>query len=235
MPFGYLILVAQVFLIRYTLHMGITAIVTALVGVFLKEWESLYEIFAQLFSFSFHKKQGMYEIIDYDSTLELSATGKTATFLKRQKVEFLQDNIISFQDFAWGEGEMFDNYKCSPGVVADRYFVGDRWNILISLRETKSRGDIEEFFIQSTFKNTYLNATEWHQVEIRHKTKDLKLTVIFPKKRHCKRAIVQQRHRHKTLELGTEHFNVLPDGRQVVIWKTRNVNPLEVYTLRWDW
>ncbi|MEM7133215.1 MAG: hypothetical protein AAF702_43345 [Chloroflexota bacterium] len=214
--------------------MGFTSLAIAISTFLLKEWESLYGIVTKLFSFS-AKNQGIYEIIDYDTTLELSATGKTATFLKRQKIKFLQDNIISFQDFAWGEGEMFENYKCSPGVVADRYFVGDRWNILISLRETKSRGDIEEFFIQSTFKDAYVNSSEWHQVEIRHDTKHLKMTIQFPKRRHCKRATIHRRHRKLTTELGPEHFSTLPDGRQVVIWEASNVKPLEVYTLRWEW
>lgn len=181
------------------------------------------------------RNQGMYEIIDYETTLELSATGRTATFLKCQKVRFLQDNIISFQDYAWGEGEIFEYYKCSPGVMADRYRVGDRWNILISLRERKSRGDVEEFFIQSTFKDAYLKSDEWHQVEIRHNTKHLKMTIVFPKKRQCRRAIIQKRHRHKSIELDTNHFGILPDGRQMVTWETKNVTPLEIYTLRWEW
>ena len=42
---------------------------------------------------------------------------------------------------------MFGEYKCLPGVEVDRYQEGDRWNILISLRETKSSGDIEDFYI----------------------------------------------------------------------------------------
>lgn len=82
----------------------------------------------------------MYEILEYESTLELCDTkGSTAIFQKRQRVKFLQNNIIAFEDYVWGDGEIMADYKCSPGVVADRYQEGDRWNILISLRETKSK------------------------------------------------------------------------------------------------
>jgi len=46
---------------------------------------------------------GMYEVLEYESTLELKdRAGKRATFKKREKVRYLQDNIIAYQDQAWG-------------------------------------------------------------------------------------------------------------------------------------
>jgi hypothetical protein len=51
--------------------------------------------------------QGMYEILDYDSTLDLKdAQGKTAVFNRHQRVKFLQDHIIAFQEHAWGDGKI---------------------------------------------------------------------------------------------------------------------------------
>jgi hypothetical protein len=56
------------------------------------------------------RREGMYEILDYDSALELiDPKGKIAIFKRRQKVKFLQDNIIAFQDHAWGDGEIFED------------------------------------------------------------------------------------------------------------------------------
>lgn len=216
--------------------MDITRIWLPLSSFLVREWESLYKIFRQLFAlFMREQNQGIYEILAYETTLELSTTGKTATFLKRQKVRFLQDNIISFQDYAWGDGEIFADYQVSPGVVADRYQVGDRWHILISLRQMKRRGDLAEFFITATFKDAFLGREEWQQVEIRHHTQQLKMTIIFPKNRHCQRAVIQQRRRHWSIALDSQQMSVLPDGRQVVIWETKNIEPLEVYTLWWTW
>ncbi len=207
-----------------------------LLSFLLNEWEGLYKIFYKLFAhFTNRKERGIYEILDYETTLELNATGKIAKFFKRQKVRFLQNNIISFEDYAWGEGEIFADYQCSPGTVVDRYLVGDRWNILISLRESKSRGDIEEFFIGSTFKDAFLRPEEWQQVEIRNHTKHLKMTISFPKSRQCRRAVIHQRRHHRSTELDNSHFGVLPDGRQVVTWEIMNIEPLEIYTLRWEW
>ncbi len=45
---------------------------------------------------------GMYEVLDYDSTLELlDEHGHRARFSKREKVRYLQNNIIAYQDQAW--------------------------------------------------------------------------------------------------------------------------------------
>ena len=63
------------------------------------------------------RREGMYEILDYDATLELvDPKGKNAIFKKQQRVKFLQDEIISFPDYAWGDGEIFADYKCTLAV-----------------------------------------------------------------------------------------------------------------------
>jgi len=186
--------------------------------------------------FNGQRREGMYEILDYDSVLELLDTkGEAAILKKRQHVKFLQDNVIAFQDYAWGDGEIFANYKCSPGTVVDRYQEGDRFNILISLRETKNSGDVEDFYIERRVKHSFTKIEEWRQVEIRHQTRRLKISIIFPKKKRCQRAVLQQRSRHRTTLLGPEHFSDLPDGRQMLTWETRKIPRFEIYTIRWKW
>ena len=115
------------------------------------------------------RNRGMYEILEYETTLDLAdPKGHKAIFHKRQKVRFLQDNILAFQDYAWGDGEVFTSYKCTPGVVVDRYQEGDRWNILISLHQTKNKGDTEDFHIERVANNGFTNHEEWFQTELRH-------------------------------------------------------------------
>ncbi|MCC6457933.1 MAG: hypothetical protein IT328_23465 [Caldilineaceae bacterium] len=180
---------------------------------------------------------GMYEILEYDNTLELlDPHGKNALFHKHQRVKFLQDNIIAFQDYAWGEGtNIFATYSCKPGVVVDRYQEGDRWNILISLRGTKHRGEIEDFYIERKTINGFIKNEEWSQVEIRNPTQRLRMSIIFPKMRHCQRAQLVQRSRQRTKELGLEHLHDLADGRQILQWQATSIRQLEVYTIKWWW
>jgi hypothetical protein len=178
----------------------------------------------------------MYEILDYDSTLELvDPRGETAIFKRRERVRFLHNNIIAFEDYAWGDGKIFAEYRCSPGKVVDRYQEGDRWNVLISLRETKSAGGVVDFHIERTVKYGFTKVEEWRQVEIRHWTRRLKISIIFPKERRCQRAVLVNRSRNQTTVLGQEHFNDLPDGRQELTWETRKIRRLEIYTIRWKW
>lgn len=122
------------------------------------------------------RHEGMYEILEFDSTLELAGPeGETAIFKRRQRVKFLQDNVIAFQDCAWGDGEIFADYKCSPGTEVDRYQEEDRWNVLISLRETKSAGDVDDFYFERTVKSGFTQDDEWRQTEIRHRTRHLRV------------------------------------------------------------
>jgi hypothetical protein len=210
---------------------------TPLLSPLLQKWPLLFSLAYKLYTYLTQARNlGMYQILDYDTTLELvDKRGQTAIVYKRQKVRFLQDNILVFQDYAWGEGEIFADYKCAPGVEVDRYQAGDRWHILISLRESKSKGDIEDFYIERTVKHGFTQAEEWFQVEIRHRTDHLRLAVLFPRKRHCRRALVWQRRTNRTLILGQERFVALPDGRQLVFWEAPMVAPLDVFTLRWQW
>jgi hypothetical protein len=179
--------------------------------------------------------EGIYEILDYDSTLEIcDPEGTEAVFRRQQQVRFLQDNVLAIEDYVWGDGQIA-RYTCSPGAIVDQYREGDRWNIVISLRETKSKGEVADFYIERTLMDGFTKDEEWWQVELRHTTRRLKLTAIFPKERHCRRAVMARRSRHQATVLGPEHFTDLPDGRQAVTWQAQGIQRFEIFTLKWTW
>jgi hypothetical protein len=221
---------------RTSISLG--SLLRKIISCFTRDWVDVaWEIYQGIRQLMTHaSEQGVYEIIEYDSTLELvDPKGKEAIFKRRQKVKFLQDNIIVFQDHAWGDGDIFANYKCSPGFVVDKYQEGYRWNILISLRETKSKGDITDFYIERTVRNGYLKDEEWWQVEIWCKTDKLTLSVIFSQKRPCKRAILQTRRDNKTIVLDQSNYHHLPDGRQKIFVEIASPAQADIYTIRWTW
>src|SRR4030095_397019 len=81
---------------------------------------------------------GMYEVLEYESSLELlDKTGKMAIIRKRKKIRYLQNNIIAYQDYGWGDGQQFLDYQAKPGIAVDRYKIGYKTYILLSLREVK--------------------------------------------------------------------------------------------------
>lgn len=180
--------------------------------------------------------EGLYEVLEHEATLELLDTrGKRAQVRKRQRVRYLQDQILAFQDQAWGDGEILLEYRCTPGVEADRYEAGHKTYILISLREVKRRGETDEFRIEWQFRDGFLRTQEECGSEINHRTKRLALQVLFPGERPPRRAwLVEELQRRKTL-LPQKAIEQLPDGRWLVSWEVKRPRLNERYFLRWEW
>ena len=180
--------------------------------------------------------EGMYAVIDYQSTLEIKdRQGKNAAFLKHEKVRFLQNNIIAYQDQAWGDGKILVNYHCSPGLPVDRYRSGYKTHILISLHEVKNKGDEEEFSTGWEIQNGFLRPDGFWATEISHRTKRVRLEVIFPKSRPPRRAVIFEKNRQKTTILRGNAIAKLPDGRFRILWEKNQPRLYEQYLLKWDW
>src|SRR5262249_6737323 len=117
--------------------------------------------------------RGTYKVEHHQVTLDLIDNGgRTAIYTKRQRMIFLQDNVFAIQDQAWGDGDIFAGYRCSPGVAVDRYKEGYRWKILISLRRTHNRGEREELVIERTIKDGFISPVGNFQTQIDHPTQD---------------------------------------------------------------
>lgn len=179
---------------------------------------------------------GMYEILDYDATAEIvDPSGKEVVLVRHEVIRFLQDNVVAIHDHAWGDGELFAEYNCQPGIPVDFYEDGSKWNVLISLRETKNRGDVMELWVERVIKGGLLEDHEWLETEIDHHTQRLKLSVIFPQARRCQRATLTRKSTHDTIALGKQHFNFLSDGRQKLTWESKHPRLHDLYTIKWQW
>ena len=165
----------------------------------------------------------------------LDVGGRKAAYHKREQVRFLQDNVIAYQDKAWGDGNFLAHYRCSPGTPVDRYQEGHRWHILISLRETKHKGDMEEFHIERDIIDGFTRAEEDFQFEIDHVTHSLTLSVVFPAGRLPDRVTLIEQNANRSTELGPRHKRVLPDGRLEIVWRTERPRLYEAYIVRWKW
>ena len=181
-------------------------------------------------------QEGVYEVLDYETTLELlDSEGKSAHIAKRKKVRYLQDNIIAYQDHAWGDGKILQNYQCSPGKAVDQYRSGYKAIVLIALREIKSRGDIDEFNIEWDIKNGFLKSDGWWGTDITQRTKQISVEVIFLKKRKPYHVFLEESNRRKTHYISRDNFKHLPDGRVKVGFEIRKPRLYEHYLLKWRW
>ncbi|MBI1280145.1 MAG: hypothetical protein GC179_18595 [Anaerolineaceae bacterium] len=179
---------------------------------------------------------GTYRVEHHQSTLELlDSHGKTAIYTKRQQVVFLQDDVFAIQDQAWGDGNIFAGYKCSPGAMVDRYKEGYRWKVLISLRAMRNKGDRENFFIERTITDGFTTPTLNFQMHVDHPTKTLTLSVILPSSRQPKRIGLIEQNMKRSHTLGAEHRTELSGGRVQYSWEVAKPLLYESYILRWEW
>jgi hypothetical protein len=180
--------------------------------------------------------EGVYEELDYEATLEIhDPKGIRATFHKHKKVRYLQDNIIAFQDYAWGDGEILINYRTSKGKPVDRYRSGFKTYILLSLREVRNRGEIDEFNIQWNIRRGFLTQDGYWGADVSQPTKHIKMNIIFPKSRPPLQLTIEENHSQRSRILGNDALKQLPDGRWMVTWETSDPRLYELYVLRWMW
>jgi hypothetical protein len=180
--------------------------------------------------------RGLYEVLEYESTLELRDNkGEKATFHKKEKVRYLQNSIIAYQDQAWGDGDILLNYRCTPGTPVDRYRPGYKTYILISLRDVKNKGDIDEFNIQWGIRNGFLRDTELWETDISHPTVKMTIQVVFPQKRPPIRVFLIERAYKLKTPLSQEAIIQHPDGRWLVKWEKNFPRQDERYAIQWKW
>lgn len=183
-----------------------------------------------------YSHEGMYKVLEYDSTMEiLDVKGRKARFSKRKKVQYLQDNIVVYQDCAWGDGRILQNYKSQPGKKVDQYRSGYKTIILLSLHEIKTRGDVDEFHISWDIKDGFMRSEEFWETNISQKTEDFFVHVIFPKNRRPAHIRVEESNHRRSHRLDKEDFSTLPDGRVCVSWRTNKPRLFENYIVKWSW
>jgi hypothetical protein len=182
-----------------------------------------------------YSKKGIYEVLDFQTQLTIhDSKGKSATLTKYEKVRFLQDNIIAYQDQAWGDGRILQKYRCSSGLPVDIYRIGQKTYVLISLRAVKTKGDVMEFNIQWKMKDGFLKPTGFWGTDINHSTNHIKIQVVFPKSRPPQKVAMVETNwqKEKSLEKG---ISFLPDRRCQITWEKDNPKLYEHYVLKWIW
>jgi hypothetical protein len=209
---------------------------SAFISVFL----SLFELGGHLWALGSkvlrgYSSEGMYEVMDYETTLELlDSKGKRARLAKRMVVRYLQDNIIAFQDTYWANGRVTD-YRISPGLAVDKHKSGYLTYTLISLRTVKNKGNVDEFNMEWKIGNGFKKPDGFWQTDVMNRIKQIKVNLIFPADRHPTRIYLEEKNRKTSLTLGANLIKNLPDGRQKVSWFHDSPKLFESYILRWDW
>ena len=107
--------------------------------------------------------------------------------------------------------------------------------VLISLRQIKSRRDINEFNIEWDIEDGFLKPDGFWATDITQRTKRISVEVIFPKKRKPYHVTMEESNRRKTTYLSKDGFKNLPDGRVKVSFEIKKPRLYEHYLLKWRW
>jgi tetratricopeptide (TPR) repeat protein len=120
-----------------------------------------------------------YEVLEQHHEFDIARPdGSLVIHRKRLRLRYLNE-VISIVDYAWGDGDLFARYSCSPGRVVDRFVSeGELW-VLISLGAPRKRGDEEEITLQRTIKDGFMGAQEWVDVEALE-SRRITVSVVFP-------------------------------------------------------
>ena len=181
-------------------------------------------------------RPGMYEVLNYETNLEiLDDKGENAVLRKSEQVRFLQNNIIAYQDQAWGDGKILIDYQCSPGYPVDFYRSGYKTFILISLRGVKNKGDISNFKIKWGIKNGFLKGQGFWTTDINHQTSKIKVEVVFPENRPPRIVSMIESNTKRIDGINRDVITQLPDKRWLVSWEKENPRLNEQYILKWEW
>jgi hypothetical protein len=116
----------------------------------------------------------------------------------------------------------------------DQYRSGHKTNVLISWREVKSRGDVDEFDIEWGMHRGYLQDTGHWETHICHGTKHVRVSVVFPKSRPPSHTTLVEASRRRSRHMETSAKVRLPDGRWQVTWETYKPRLHENYILQWE-
>lgn len=180
------------------------------------------------------RRDGLYEALSHDATLELlDAQGHRAIIRKLQTVRYLQDNIIAYQDQAWGDGKILLDYQCEPGFAVDRYTIGQRTHLLISLRGSRKRGDTDTFQISWEVHDGFPFGKEQWTTTISHHTQMLRSHVIFPAERRPIKVWTQQQQSQRQVQ--QDSIERLLDGRWKVCWEVKRPKRHDSYIIKWIW
>jgi hypothetical protein len=99
----------------------------------------------------------------------------------------------------------------------------------------KSKGDVDEFNIEWEIHRGFLRKTGFWATEISHRTKKVKIQIVFPEERPPLNISVLEKNAQRNLSLGKENKLQLPDGRWMILWERIKPRLFEHYIFNWEW
>jgi hypothetical protein len=172
-----------------------------------------------------------YEILDYQHTLVLhDPDGRQASFLRRQQIRFLQAGVSGILDHAWGDGVVITSYRNDAGRLEESIREAGQRHLVIGLKRVMHRGDRLTFRVERDAMEGFTQSEEWFESTIDRPVWRVRATIVFPKKRPCQKATIDQDGRQLVLPIVR-----VRSGQIVVGFRTEHAQADTPYRIRWTW
>lgn len=125
-----------------------------------------------------------YETIKYGGRLEmLDKEGNVATFTRRQRIRFLEDNVAVFFDRVWGEGVLFANYSAKSMRIIDAIPTTKGYVVPLALPRRFSKGEVFDVVTHRRIVGAFLPDMAYWDSAMHAPTELLALDVVAPRTR----------------------------------------------------
>jgi hypothetical protein len=183
---------------------------------------------------------GIYEILTSQLIWNLEAQdGSLARVTKRNRVRFIQNNVLAIPDYIWGDGAMSSDYTCTPGKKVAEHQEGAKNCVVIALDRMYKRDEELDIEIARTVRGAFTGKREWIEVKPVAGTPALSFMVIWPAGREPRDATVtienERRNRRKVRALGDEQLAWHEGGRRKYAEHFDNPSSDEVIRVDWSW
>jgi hypothetical protein len=172
-----------------------------------------------------------YAVLAFDATLLLQdPLGRRATFIRHQTVQFAQDGVGAVLDHIWGDGIALTDYWSDAGRLIGSIRDGPRQHLVLALGRRTRRGELLSFQVRRRAMAAFLGPEEWVTTVVDHPVAQLRRTVVFPRQRPGRLAVLDVNGQRTRLPIAPD-----AQGRTRVTVAVPAPVAHTAYTVRWLW
>lgn len=122
-----------------------------------------------------------YETIKYSGRLEiLDAETRSARFIRRQRIRFLEDNVSVFMDRAWGDGVLFAGYAARGLRILEPIPTGKGYVIPLALPRRFAKGDVFDITTERRIVGAFYHPLAYWDTAMSAPTELVAIDIVVP-------------------------------------------------------
>jgi hypothetical protein len=161
------------------------------------------------------------------------AAGTRAVLRRVQRVRFLTEEAGVIRDVIWGEGRTLAGYRVEGAKRLSVRHEGSRKIVLLGLPTNPGKGESVTVRSERTIAGGFTKDECYLETFVERPTKDLRLTVLFPKSRVPTAVAFESS--PPVLAGRALPLSLTAGGRSSSTWTCESPRMLVTYRIRWTW